>query len=851
MKMRDDAPLDSRRFADLVAEAKEIIAARCPGWTDLNPGDPGMTLVEVYAWLTETMLYRLNRLPERMHAELLKLLGVSPMAPAAAVVMLRFTREGDERPEVELPQGLHVSDASGKITFVTLAPVQFAKGAAEAEVLAVNAEIVAAEVIGTGNGDGGQSFAVRRAPVLRPLGAAEELRVGVEWQGGDLPAEARTVTADGRTFLLWDEVENFAGRTAARAYVADRGAGRITFAPATGAARALTATLADVPPAAAQIRAWYMTGGGRAGNVAPGTLTQLRERLPAITVTNPARAAGGEDGETVAAFLARGRDAVRNLECAVTADDFTQAALSAGGVARAKAYAEREAWIFGRHGVVEVLAVPAVAPDPDSGAVTADALAAGRTEPLRDRIRMTIDVRRPIGVRTEVKWAKCLPLAISGRIAAAPSEDLAAVERRVTRRLNALVSPLGDWPFGKTLRVSDVYEAILDDPGVRYTEQLTLTTELGPEGDTARLFTDPHQPRCLYALMADGLYRSLDYATSWERVLAWPDARPMAIAADPDQPGFLAVVGLTADGQSRLVVSQSCGEAWEELERIQHQVNDLAVTVHDSRRWLLIAAKNGLFRTDRDGPRGILPVKVDGGAADQGGFYAVATGTSQSGQRFAALAARGKAGVWLSSAAGAPGTYQLLPGSQGQDIRAVEFVRDGGQLWLWASIWTEGGELGKGMMRISVRADGLDPKGWTVLSKGWKGGSCLSFAVAGNRVAAGTRDGGVLILDASAADPAWTAPLLTSGLPIDADRARLLPVDAVALGQGDLPLLLAGTEQGLFRGDAEGLSFHAVGGRRFTDRAPLPPGWLYCAGEHRLSFMSDLQAKKEAADARG
>ena len=54
--MRDDAPLDSRRFADLVAEAKEIIAARCPGWTDLNPGDPGMTLVEVYAWLTETML---------------------------------------------------------------------------------------------------------------------------------------------------------------------------------------------------------------------------------------------------------------------------------------------------------------------------------------------------------------------------------------------------------------------------------------------------------------------------------------------------------------------------------------------------------------------------------------------------------------------------------------------------------------------------------------------------------------------------------------------------------------------------------------------------------------------------
>lgn len=849
--MRDDAPLDSRRFADLVAEARGIIAARCPGWTDFNPGDPGMTLVEVYAWLTETMLYRLNRLPERLHVELLKLLGVAPMAPAAAITRLTFLREGDDRPAVELPQGLHASDAQGKITFLTLAPAIFAQGAAEASVLAVHADLIEGEVLGTGNGDGGQSFAVRKPPILRSLGTAEELRLGVEWTGGpDLPKEARTISQDGRVFLLWDEVQNFAGRATARPYVVDRGAGRITFAPATGAARALAATVADVPPPGAQIRVWYMTGGGRAGNVGPGMLTQLRERFAAITVTNPERAAGGEDGETAAAFLARGRDAVRNLECAVTADDFMLAAMSAGGVARARAYAQREAWIFGQHGVVEVLAVPGLDPDAETGAVTAAALEASRTEPLRERIADTIDGRRPIGVRTQVKWAKCLAVSISGRIAAAPSEDLAAVERRVTRRLNQLVSPLGGWPFGKTLRASDVYEAILDDPGVRFAEQITLTTELGPEGDTARLFADPHQPRCLYALMADGLYRSLDYATSWERVLNWPDMRPMSIAADPDLPGFLAVTGLSADGQSRLVVSHSCGEAWEELEVIAHQVNDVAVTVHDSRRWLMIAAKNGLFKTDRDGPRGLIQVKVDGGAADAGGFYAVAMGTNAAGQKFIALAARSKGGVWLSAAAGAGGTFKLLPGSQGLDIRAVEFVREGGQLWLWASVWTEGGEVGKGMVRLSVRADGLDPAGWAAFSKGWKGGSCLSFAVAGSKVAAGTRDGGVLILDAAAADPVWKAPLLTSGLPIDADRARLLPVDAVALGQGDMPLLLAGTEQGLFRGDADRMAFLPVGGRRFTDRVPLPPNWLYCAGAHRLNFVSDLQARQEVADAR-
>jgi hypothetical protein len=448
-----------------------------------------------------------------------------------------------------------------------------------------------------------------------------------------------------------------------------------------------------------------------------------------------------------------------------------------------------------------------------------------------------------------VKWAKCLPVAVSGRIAAAPSEDIAALSARVTRRLNALLSPEGDWPFGKTLRMSDVYEAILDDPGVRFAEQLALSTEHGPEGETARLLSDPHQPRCLYALMPDGLYRSLDYATSWELVAASGPERLTALTADREAPGVLVLASQPRDGAARISVSETCGESWADLETVQHLVNGLAAITRDRRNWILIATRNGLFQTDRGGPRGLLATKVDGGAADAGGYYAVASGISQAGQGFVAAAARSKAGVWLSAQAGASGSFVLLPGSAGLDIRALNFVREGGQLWLWAAIWTEGGETGKGMMRIAMRADGLDPAGWASFSKGWKGGSCLSFDVSGSRVAAGTRDGGVLLLDAAVPAPAWSAPLLTSGLPIDADRARLLPVDAVALGQEGAPLLLAGTEQGLFRGDAETLSFAAVGGRRFTDRVPLPPNWLYCAGAHRLDFVSDLQARSDA-DAR-
>ena len=48
--------LDDRNFADLLAEAQQLIRRRCPSWTDLSPGDPGTTLVEVFAYLTDVML---------------------------------------------------------------------------------------------------------------------------------------------------------------------------------------------------------------------------------------------------------------------------------------------------------------------------------------------------------------------------------------------------------------------------------------------------------------------------------------------------------------------------------------------------------------------------------------------------------------------------------------------------------------------------------------------------------------------------------------------------------------------------------------------------------------------------
>lgn len=87
-----EAPkLDTRTFADLVKEARDRIPRFTPDWTNFNDADPGMTLVKLQAWLTETLLYEVNRLPELNYIKFLQMLNVTPEPATAATTELQFT----------------------------------------------------------------------------------------------------------------------------------------------------------------------------------------------------------------------------------------------------------------------------------------------------------------------------------------------------------------------------------------------------------------------------------------------------------------------------------------------------------------------------------------------------------------------------------------------------------------------------------------------------------------------------------------------------------------------------------------------------------------------------------------
>lgn len=128
MPLRDAIPrLDDRRYADIVEEIRTRIARYTPewnpAWNDLNDSDPGVTLTQVFAWLSEMMLYRMQRVPELHYVKFLELLGVELEAAQPALAQVSFALAAGTAASGVVPPRTQVSatGADGKpVVFETL-----------------------------------------------------------------------------------------------------------------------------------------------------------------------------------------------------------------------------------------------------------------------------------------------------------------------------------------------------------------------------------------------------------------------------------------------------------------------------------------------------------------------------------------------------------------------------------------------------------------------------------------------------------------------------------------------------------------------------------------------------------
>jgi predicted phage baseplate assembly protein len=119
--------IDPRRFQDLVDEAKRRIPLYCPEWTDHNVSDPGVMLIELFAWMVDILLYRLNEVPERDFFKFLELIGVRPRPAVPAGAELTFWFTAPSTGVREIRRGIEVAtrqtETRSAVLFTTDTPL--------------------------------------------------------------------------------------------------------------------------------------------------------------------------------------------------------------------------------------------------------------------------------------------------------------------------------------------------------------------------------------------------------------------------------------------------------------------------------------------------------------------------------------------------------------------------------------------------------------------------------------------------------------------------------------------------------------------------------------------------------
>lgn len=109
--------LDDRKYQQLLDEALARIPVHTPEWTNFNKSDPGVTLIEIFAFMTENLLYRSNQIPERNRKKFLKLLGIPLLSASSAEGLITFANERGPMETITLNSGLEVR--AGQIPFRT------------------------------------------------------------------------------------------------------------------------------------------------------------------------------------------------------------------------------------------------------------------------------------------------------------------------------------------------------------------------------------------------------------------------------------------------------------------------------------------------------------------------------------------------------------------------------------------------------------------------------------------------------------------------------------------------------------------------------------------------------------
>jgi hypothetical protein len=474
--------LDDRTHDDLVKTLRNQIVGFSKHWTDHNFSDPGITILELFCWLAEMVIYRLDRVTERSETNFLKLV-LDPPVPVTVEAKFKIWPQATD---IVIPAGTRFSTAPSlspvephaePVLFETFKPIIIPAAIVGSPPIGSPPEPVVTdpfyvrnvseifeEQLGKSDGTPNQLFTFKSTPVL-----IDEENTSTASDGYNPNPE---ITVNGER---WRFVRDFldldpASGSEEKCFMIEKITSRVRFGDGL---------VGKIPSKDAVIKCEkYQVIRGDEVKIGKGALKKMLnppgelDPNDIIEIFNE-EAEGGHYLYPFAEAKKTGLQFQKERFRAVTEEDFEFIATevfnagpvsqpSLGTVARAKAIPNRNLKSSSpsaeRDGEISIIIVP----DPGNGADT-------KPEPSEDlklKVARLLDKRRLITTRVHVVGPQYVPASIDVKVARKPNTLIETTWHKVENTLRQFMDPIkggpdgNGWPFGRNVYKSELFNLI-------------------------------------------------------------------------------------------------------------------------------------------------------------------------------------------------------------------------------------------------------------------------------------------------------------------------------------------------------------------------------------------------------
>lgn len=443
----------SRDYTSIREDLLALIPEYAPTWTNRDPADFGMTILEAFSYMGDLLNYYVDRAANEAFIstasqrenvlQIAKLLGYIPTESTAATVTLTF--QNSTASPITVPALTQVatsavaSSLSNQVIFETdsavTVPAKVGLVNGSATVTATQGVTTTSELVGVSNGQVNQTFKLSQSSIISKSISVTisgisyaNVQYLIDYQGYD-PVFSTYTNANGETYIIFGD--DISGR---------------------------------IPPNNSQIYATYRVGGGASGNVAANTITYIiTNSVSGLTVSNQyisasitGAAGGGADPESTDSIRINAPLSVRALNRAVSLADYASLVVQVTGVAKATAIAD-----------VYTSVTVYFAPYGDKGVEIDGVTPSAIFNALSTTVQKYLVDKVPANTTVTLQPPTYVDVNVTASVTVLPQYRQSLVQSAVTAIINELLL-FDNVAFGDRITLQDVLTAISSIPGVGY-----------------------------------------------------------------------------------------------------------------------------------------------------------------------------------------------------------------------------------------------------------------------------------------------------------------------------------------------------------------------------------------------